>query len=128
MGIVIQRNSLITGIIVITVLLNMSASLVIAATEDTGMATLPEGFGAVARGGEGGRTIIVTNISDSGPGSLREALTAQEPRIVEFAVEGAIELKSRINVTSGRVTIDGATASGVRKMIRWSECLLTIAL
>lgn len=112
MGIVIQRNSLITGIIVITVLLNMSASLVIAATEDTGMATLPEGFGAVARGGEGGRTIIVTNISDSGPGSLREALTAQEPRIVEFAVEGAIELKSRINVTSGRVTIDGSTAPG----------------
>ena len=72
----------------------------------------PEGFGAMARGGEDGRIITVTNLADSGPGSLREALMTPEPRIVEFAVEGVIELKSRIRVTSGRLTVDGSTSPG----------------
>jgi pectate lyase len=112
MGGVIQRNSLISGISVVIMLLIMSVSLVIAGAKDIGMATPPEGFGALTRGGKGGRTVIVTNLSDDGPGSLREALTAQEPCIVEFSVEGTIELKSRIQVTSGRATIDGSTAPG----------------
>ena len=72
----------------------------------------PEGFGANSRGGEGGRVITVTSLANDGPGSLREALTAEGPRIVEFAVEGVIELKSRIRVSSGRVTVDGSTAPG----------------
>lgn len=110
MGSVMQRNSLISGKGVAIMLLIMSASLVIACAKDIGMATQPEGFGALTQGGEGGRTVIVTNLSDDGPGSLREALTAQGPRIVEFSVEGTIELKSRIQVTSGQVTIDGSTA------------------
>ena len=78
------------------------------------MKTLPiaEGFGASAAGGHGGRVIRVTNLNDSGPGSLREALSAQGPRIIRFAVEGTIELKSPLVVTEGRVTVDGVTASG----------------
>jgi len=73
---------------------------------------LPEGFGAVTHGGEGGKIITVTNLADSGPGSLREALMAQEPRIIQFSVEGTIELNSRIKVTNGKITIDGSTAPG----------------
>jgi pectate lyase len=72
----------------------------------------PEGFGATSRGGEGGRTITVTSLADSGPGTLREALRADGPRIIGFAVAGTIALESRLRVTSGRVTIDGATAPG----------------
>lgn len=72
----------------------------------------PEGFGANSRGGQVGRVITVTSLADDGPGSLREALTAEGPRIVEFAVEGVIELKSRIRTSSGRVTVDGSTAPG----------------
>jgi len=76
--------------------------------------TLPpaEGFGAGAAGGRGGRVITVTNLNDSGLGSLREALSARGPRIVRFAVEGTIELKSPLVVTEGRVTLDGHTAPG----------------
>ena len=37
----------------------------------------PEGFGATSRGGAGGRTITVTSLADSGPGTLREALRAE---------------------------------------------------
>jgi len=75
-------------------------------------AETPEGFGAVSKGGEGGRAIAVTTLSDSGPGSLREALAARGPRVIRFAVEGTIALKSRLLVTEGRVTIDGSTAPG----------------
>ena len=105
MDIAVQRNSLISGINVVIMLLLMSASLVITGAEDIRMATPPEGFGAVTRGGEGGRTIVVTNLADDGPGSLREALTAQEPRIIEFAVEGTIELKSWIRVNNDGVIL-----------------------
>jgi len=72
---------------------------------------VPEGFGADARGGEGGRVILVTNLNDSGPGSLREALSADEPRIVRFDVGGIIDLDMPIEVTSGRLTIDGLSAA-----------------
>jgi pectate lyase len=71
-----------------------------------------EGFGANTMGGRGGRVITVTNLNDNGPGSLREALSTRGPRIIRFAVEGAIELKSPLVVTEGRVTLDGDTAPG----------------
>ena len=38
-----------------------------------------EGFGANATGGRGGRMIAVTNLDDTGPGSLREAIDAKGP-------------------------------------------------
>ena len=71
-----------------------------------------EGFGAGAAGGQGGRVVMVTNLNDSGSGSLREALSARGPRIIRFAVEGTIEFKSPLVVTEGRVTLDGGTAPG----------------
>ena len=55
-----------------------------------------EGFGRFAMGGRGGQIIEVTNLSDSGPGSFREAVTASGPRIVVFKTGGTIELESRI--------------------------------
>ncbi len=72
----------------------------------------PEGFGAIAKGGEGGRAISVTTLADDGPGSLRAALAARGPRTIRFAVEGTIELKTRLRCTEGRVTVDGSTAPG----------------
>ena len=82
----------------------------------------PEGFGAKSKGGEGGRVITVTTLADSGPGSLREALAFQGPRIIRFAVQGTIYLKSRLRTTSGRVTVDGSTAPG--KGITISNCVI----
>src|SRR5262245_17662211 len=57
-----------------------------------------EGFGANAVGGRGGRVIEVTNLEDSGEGSLREAMEATGPRICVFRVSGTITLKSAIKV------------------------------
>ncbi|KAL3421104.1 pectate lyase [Phlyctema vagabunda] len=69
-----------------------------------------EGFGRYAKGGRGGSVYVVTNLNDSGTGSLRNAVSATD-RIVVFAVGGLITIDSRI-VVSKRVTILGQTAPG----------------
>jgi pectate lyase len=73
-----------------------------------------EGFGAAAVGGRGGRVIAVTTLADSGPGSLRAALTATGPRIVVFRVGGTINLLTRITLTAEHsfLTVAGQTAPG----------------
>lgn len=73
-----------------------------------------EGFGANAKGGRGGRVIEVTNLNDSGPGSLRACAEATGPRICVFRVGGTIALSSPIAVREANsyLTIAGQTAPG----------------
>jgi len=70
-----------------------------------------QSFGGASTGGKRGRVVWVTNLDDSGPGSLRAALELRTPRIVRFKVGGVIELDRPISVRFGRVTIDGLSAS-----------------
>ncbi|KAE8400377.1 putative pectate lyase C [Aspergillus pseudonomiae] len=69
-----------------------------------------EGFGANAVGGRQGEVYVVSNLNDSGEGSLRDAVS-QPGRIVVFSVGGVIEITDRI-VVSKQVTILGQTAPG----------------
>lgn len=71
-----------------------------------------EGFGAMAKGGRGGRVVFVTNLNDSGPGSFREAVTATGPRLVIFRVAGVIDLRSTVTIRQPFLTIAGQTAPG----------------
>lgn len=61
-------------------------------------------------GGAGAQVITVTSLADSGPGSFREALTANGPRIVRFAVGGEIWIKEPLQIREPFITIEGESA------------------
>jgi pectate lyase len=71
-----------------------------------------EGHGSKTRGGRGGTVIAVTNLNDSGAGSLRAAVEAEGPRIVVFRVSGTVQLKSKLTIRHPYITIAGQTAPG----------------
>jgi len=71
-----------------------------------------EGYGRFAIGGRGGRVIEVSNLDDSGPGSLRDAVEAEGPRTVVFRVGGTIRLASKLVIRHPYLTVAGQTAPG----------------
>ncbi len=79
-----------------------------------------EGYGAYAKGGRGGKVLFVTNLSDSGPGSLREAIETKGPRTVIFRVGGVIETKG-LEIREPYITIAGQTAPGDGICIKKTE-------
>jgi pectate lyase len=87
------------------------ASLQLALAQDKPLA-FPgaEGFGQFATGGNGGETVHVTTLDDSGPGSFRDAVSKPD-RTVVFDVGGVIRLKSNVAVSS-QITLDGTSAPG----------------
>ena len=69
-----------------------------------------QGWGRFATGGRTGSVYHVTNLNDSGTGSLRDAVS-QPNRIVVFDVSGVIRINSRI-VFSKNLYVAGQTAPG----------------
>ena len=85
--------------------------------EDLPQAKVPafpgaQGGGMYSFGGRGGKVFVVTNLNDSGPGSLREACEAGGPRIIVFNFAGVIRLNAPISIRAPYVTIAGNTAPG----------------
>lgn len=74
-----------------------------------------EGFGAQTIGGRGGKVYEITNVNDSGEGSLRECVNDSKnvgARICIFKVGGLISLNSPLLISKPYITIAGQTAPG----------------
>ena len=104
-------------------LIIIAAFLFLGFCVNAGVTSFPgaSGGGAVTVGGRGGKVIEVTNLNDSGVGSLRAACEASGARTVVFRVGGIITLKKAIVVENSYITIAGQTAPGGGITIRSSE-------
>ena len=90
-------------------------SLPIAATPVLALDAFPgaEGFGRVSQGGRGGAIIKVSNLNDSGRGSLRACIDAKRPRVCVFTVGGIIRFTTAPPIIRNPyITIAGQTAPG----------------
>jgi pectate lyase len=90
-----------------------SAALLIAADMHAQQLAFPtaEGSGRFAVGGRGGSVYEVTNLANTGPGSIVDAVSAGNRTIV-FRISGTIELGSVILQPKANTTIAGQTAPG----------------
>lgn len=80
-----------------------------------------EGHGAFSEGGRNGELLIVDNLNDSGPGSLRDAVNRPGPRTIAFEISGIIDLDSTLVISDPYITIAGQIAPGEGVTIRGEQ-------
>src|SRR5690606_28081794 len=70
------------------------------------------GGGMFTAGGRGGKVFAVTNLNDSGAGSLRAGLEGKGARIVVYRAAGTVKALPDSNINDPYTTIAGQSAPG----------------
>jgi hypothetical protein len=84
-----------------------------------------KGFGRNATGGRGGIVVKVTNLNNTGTGSLRNAIATSGAKTIVFTIGGTITLTSPIDINIPNITIAGETASGDGILIRGGTLIVS---
>jgi hypothetical protein len=104
------------GIVGVVTLLVVALSASRGGSAQSALTVIPggQGYGMTTRAAYGCGTnpavLRVTNLNDSGTGSLRDALSKTGPRVVVFEISGTIALGSDINISEPCLTLAGQTA------------------
>lgn len=69
-----------------------------------------QGYGTLTPAGRRGTVLRVTSLAASGPGTLREALSAQGPRTVIFEIGGVLQSSEPLLIAEPYITVAGQTA------------------
>ena len=77
-----------------------------------------EGHGRYVTGGRGGKIVHVTNLNNSGTGSLRAAVSGNDKKIVVFDISGIIALSAEL-IIGDNTTIAGQTAPNPGITVRY---------
>ncbi len=97
----------------------LAGALVIAARADA-LPVIPggAGFGMETAAGRGGAVYKVTNLNETGTGSLKACIDANGPRVCVFEISGTIKLSADLAVRNDFLTIAGQTAPSPGIMLR----------
>ena len=115
----VRRNYLSIAFKLIAIVLTFSSLGSSAAAQSSSLPVFPgaAGFGTTTIAGSGRGTtpanasiIKVTNLNDSGTGSLRACMTASGPRTCVFEVAGYINLLTKIVIKTPNLSVFGQTA------------------
>ena len=104
----------------------LSAGIMASAASAPDIPVVPgaSGFGTTTPAGRGGAAYKVSNLNNSGTGSLKACIDASGPRVCIFEVSGTITLNAHLIIKNPFITIAGQTAPSPGIMLKGKTLII----